>query len=355
MVNRHARHFLLLSRSGAEGSEVACDLISEMQDHGVFIAAPRCDITDEQSVISVFKDASETMPPIKGCIQGSMVLKDGLLESTSAADLHTVLRPKTLGSQYLHRHLPPNLSFFVLLSSIAGMTGSRGQANYAAANTYQDALARHLCSHGNPCLSLNLGSIMSVGFAAEHNLIDGLRRDGFEGVSKATFFALLDYACDPHCAATRDPNTAQLVTGLGAAETLPADHFHSVYWTSKPMFRPLLQLNAVTQGSATTAPSADAVETNFAIQITSAADIAAAKEAVLGALVDWLARLLAVPREEVDVRRAISTFGIDSLIALELRQWVLKELRAEVSVLDIMQAGDIEGLAGIVVRRTKLR
>ena len=60
--------------------------------------------------------------------------------------------------------------------------------NYAAANAFQDAFARSLATLGQPCISLNLGSIMSVGFAAERNLIATLRRSGFEGISKGGSF-----------------------------------------------------------------------------------------------------------------------------------------------------------------------
>jgi hypothetical protein len=62
------------------------------------------------------------------------------------------------------------------LSSISGITGSRAQANYAMANTFQDGVARQLAGEGRACLSLNLGSVLSFGFAAEHDLTASLRR-----------------------------------------------------------------------------------------------------------------------------------------------------------------------------------
>lgn len=236
------------------------------------------------------------------------------------------------------------------------MTGSRGQANYSAANTFQDAFARRLAAAGHLCLSLNLGAITSVGFAAERNLTAALRRDGFEGVSKAEFLALLDWACDPKCAAARDPRTAQLVSGLAGAETLPAPLFQDVYWTSKPMFRPLLRLSALVQGASCSSgkSAAQKDDDDFASRLAGAADAPVAKAAALAALVDRLARLLAVPREDVDPARPIASFGVDSLVALELRQWVGRELRAEMSVFDIMQGASVEELAGKVVGRSAL-
>ena len=238
------------------------------------------------------------------------------------------------------------------------MAGSRGQANYAMANTFQDAFARCLAASGHPCISLNLGSIISVGLAAERNLTRALRQDGFVGMSKAEFFALLEWACDPANPAARDPATAQLVTGLAGAQQLPHDHFRSVYWTSKPMFRPLVQLNAVADGGGSgrsVSGGAETARTSWAAQLRGAEDGMGATEAALAALVDRLARLLAVPTQDIDPAKAVVAFGIDSLIALELRQWVGKELRADTSILDIMQSESVRSLARLVAEKSELR
>ena len=233
------------------------------------------------------------------------------------------------------------------------MTGSYGQANYAAANTFQDAFARHLVATGQPCISLDLGSIMSVGFAAEHNLTSTLRKSGFEGISKFEFFALLGWACDPKCAAARDPRTAHLVCGLASAQTLPSEQFRSVYWTSKPMFQPLLQLNAATHDKGKDSAPSGAQTNDYAALLATAEDADTAKEAALAALISRAA-LLAIPHEDVDPLKPITAFGVDSLVALELRQWIKKHLNADMSVLDIMQSASVEEVAARVVTKSEL-
>ncbi|KAL8891066.1 MAG: hypothetical protein Q9215_001837 [Flavoplaca cf. flavocitrina] len=355
MVGRHARHFLLLSRSGTDNNAAARELIAAMKARGTSILAPRCDITDEYAVKRILEECKQTMPPIKGCIQASMVLKDGLLNRTSASDLHTVLRPKTKGTLNLHKHLPSALTFFVLLSSIASMTGSRGQANYAAANAFQDAFASSIASPHSPCLSLNLGAILSVGFAAEHNLAPALRKDGFEGIGKAEFLALMDRVCDPECPEARDPATAHIVSGLAGAETLPPAHFRNVYWTSKPMFRPLLQVNALTYSQhADDRASAQEEEEEYGVRLAGAKSSDDARGVVLAALVDRLARLLAIPKHDVDIRKPLPAFGIDSLVALELRQWIKRDFRAEMSIFDVVQGSSAVELAEMVMQKTEL-
>lgn len=74
MVDRGARKFISLSRSGAKSKE-AIDLIEEMKSRGVTIAAPPCDISVEDEVSTTLEECKRSMPPIKGCIQASMVLK----------------------------------------------------------------------------------------------------------------------------------------------------------------------------------------------------------------------------------------------------------------------------------------
>ena len=109
----------------------------------------------------------------------------------------SALRPKVAGSWTLHKLLPRNLSFFVLLTSVSGVAGARARANHAAANTYQNALARHRVSLGEKTISLDLGPVLSIGVAADKDLTGALAQDGFRCMTPAVVFALLEYCCDP--------------------------------------------------------------------------------------------------------------------------------------------------------------
>lgn len=79
MASRGARNLILLSRSGV-GSEIAVGLIEELKANGVHAEAPKCDVTSADSLSAVLANCAKTMPPIKGCIQGSMVLRVGCLQ-----------------------------------------------------------------------------------------------------------------------------------------------------------------------------------------------------------------------------------------------------------------------------------
>lgn len=266
-----------------------------------------------------------------------------MFENLTHSDFNAAIKPKVQGSWNLHKHLPPNLDFFVLLSSVAGVTGTRGQSNYAAGNSYQDALARHRVSIGEKAISLNLGAILSIGVAAEKDLSESLDRDGFVGLPKGELFALLDHCCDPSTPLC-SPWSSQILTGLGAIE-----QGRQVYWTQKPLFSiPRHKHNTLKTSDNATAT------TDHAALLKSATSQAAAEDVVLKALKLKLASSLMIPLEDIDEQKPIFAFGIDSLVALEVRYWFQKTLRAQVSVFDIMQAKSLLGLAAVAAGGSEL-
>jgi hypothetical protein len=91
-----------------------------------------------------------------------------MFEQMTYADWTAAVAPKVQGSWNLHEFLPKDMEFFLSISSLTGIFGNRGQANYAAGNTYQDGLARYRKSIGLQASTVDLGSVLSVGFVAEN-------------------------------------------------------------------------------------------------------------------------------------------------------------------------------------------
>ncbi|KAL9609839.1 MAG: hypothetical protein Q9167_005427 [Letrouitia subvulpina] len=353
MADRNARNFVLLSRSG-HSSKSAISLLREMNDRGIKVHAPACDISDEVAVSNVFKRLIFSIPPIKGCIQASMVLKDGLLENTSLSDFTAVLKPKFNGSWNLHLHLPDNLDFFILLSSVSGVTGARAQAAYAAGNTFQNALARHRVSLGHKCISLDLGPISAIGAIAERDLSASLEAIGLQTIGRNQLFALLDYCCDasrPLPSANSNLDESQIITGLGGADKFPPDRLEQIYWTRKPLFSVLRQtIRSCNSAGATPSPSSGPDNVHL-LHVASSA--AAAAEVVTAAIVGKVAQNLNVSDAEIDAQKPIHAYGIDSLVALEVRYWFAKEIGSEVTILEIMQAKSLRALAALAAGRSQ--
>ncbi|KAJ5888153.1 type I iterative polyketide synthase [Penicillium taxi] len=164
LVENGARHLIYLSRSGKSPSNEA--FIQELQAQGcqpVVINGSVSNIEDVEHAIAV------SPKPISGVINLGMVQKPSALSESSYEDWVSVQDPKVKGSWNLHKAFSlAALDFFVVISSITSLCGSIGQASYASANAYLDALIRHRRSLGLPGATLNLGGVGDIGcFARE--------------------------------------------------------------------------------------------------------------------------------------------------------------------------------------------
>ncbi|OKO90826.1 Lovastatin diketide synthase LovF [Penicillium subrubescens] len=158
----------------------------------------------------VIDECTNEMPPIRGVLQCAAVLEDSIYHNMTHVQWRTATRPKMHSSMILHRLLlQHDLRFFVMLSSIAGVVGNRSQANYAAGNTFQDALAHYRRSRGLPAVSIDLGLMLGIGLIAERGGATKLKKWEAVGIREAEFHALLTAA----------------MTGLGVARRCPRSSF----------------------------------------------------------------------------------------------------------------------------------
>ena len=173
-------------------------------------------------------------------------------------DFEAALRPKVQGSWNLHSHLPKGLDFFILLSSLNGILGSRGQSNYGAGNTYEDALAQYRISHGEKAVSLDIGLIDSVGFVAERQeLLNSQLLTGLSAIEEWQLLAVLEYHCDP-ALPLPSPLESQVVVGIETPAALKAKGLDEPYWLSQPICRTLFQMGEnVLSGSSTIERASD--------------------------------------------------------------------------------------------------
>ena len=199
LVTSHgARHLLLTSRRGLS-AEGAAELSEELSRLGASVAVTACDIADRDALAELLSGLRLT-----AVIHAAGTLDDATIQALTPDQLDTVLRPKVNAAWHLHELTRDHdLAAFVLFSSLSGIVGGPGQANYGAANTFLDALAHHRRAQGLPATSLAWGFWASRGGMTAHlgqADLARMRRTGVAALTAEEGLGLFDAAL-----ATRRP------------------------------------------------------------------------------------------------------------------------------------------------------
>ncbi|GAB1316525.1 Lovastatin diketide synthase LovF [Madurella fahalii] len=365
MVSKGARHLVLLSRSGLQhDNAVAADFVRGLRDKGANVYCPPCNIADAASLRQTLEHCREHLPPIKGCIQAAMVLRDGLFENVDHTDWSASLSPKVDGSWNLHEQLPRDLDFFLLFSSVSGIIGSQGQASYAAGNTYQDWLARYRVQQlGERALSINLSLVQGDGFSVEHPELAQqmvLTKHVVE-MSREEMLGLLDHVCNP-AVVNGPPGRCQIIMGLDIPSHALARGMDPPGWMHEPMFANLHRLEMIETGD-DGSQLEDAnfhgavkgqIGPDFVTRVKEAPSVADSADIVCDALLSKLCKALARPLESLDKTQPLHVYGVDSLVAVELRNWFLQSLKVDVAVFEILGGSTCATLARGVAEKARL-
>jgi hypothetical protein len=346
MGTKGAKYILLLSRKGMR-TEGAIEFFEEMTGAGVYIEAPACDIASKAALSQTLELIAQRMPPIKGCIQAAMAIGDALFDTMTYDQWTSALNPKIHGSWNLHTLLPSDLDFFVMLSSISGMIGSSGQASYCTGNTYQDGLAAYRVAQGQKAVSLDLSAMADEGYFTNHQ--DDLEQ--YNQIKKIVLmgqkdlFTILEHYCDPEL------NVETMKSQVAMGFQLPADvksrGEEMTAWMERPLFAHLHQLEPTTTVSTSTSSSPAQAQTDLST-LATAKTRAEATTIITSAIRDKLARVLSRPAEDIDVTKPMHAHGVDSLFAVEFRNWFLK---VDVPIFEILGGGAIEALGGSVAEK----
>jgi zearalenone synthase (highly reducing iterative type I polyketide synthase) len=348
LVENGARHLVFLSRSGATSAN-AHAMIQELNLLGATVKAYACDISDETAMESVIAQCSIDMPPILGAIQSAAVLNDSIYDNMTYEQWQAAIKPKIQGSWLLHQLLPKNLDFFVMLSSIAGVVGNRGQANYAAGNTYQDALASFRRTQGLPAVSVDLGLMLNIGLIAERGGATNLRKWEAVGINEVQFHAIMKAAMVGSFGQRTVPT--QLISGLPTGGIVQKGSLEVPFYFNDPRFS-LLKSKDVDRNET---EDGDTAETDsLPSQLAQSRSIHEASRLIGAALCDRIAKGLQTSSENIDSSKPLHVYGVDSLMAVDIRTWILAHIRAEISLFDVLSSLAIAALATKIAGISKL-
>ena len=235
-----------------------------------------------------------------------------------------------------------------MLGSASGILGNPGQAAYAASNAFLDAFAYYRQSLGLPASTIDIGVVKDVGYVAEQ--IEKINVDKeaqfdflvHDRTEEKELHALVKAAIsdrNPQC------DYRQTITGMKLlpGKTLP-------FWSSDPKVSHILRSVA----SSSTQGSGDDEVAVVRRLLKAATSREKAIQVVCEAIVSKLSAISMTPKEEININKSMDTYGLDSLVAVEVRNWMANELDVNLPLLEFMKINSLMHLAETIVNRSKL-
>jgi len=328
LLERGAGRVVLLGRSAPSPETNAT--IATWREAGADVVVRRADVTQYEEVAAAVRDAG---PSLRGVIHCASVLDDAPIGELSWERFATVMRPKALGAWNLHRATSSTpLDFFVVFSSWASLVGARGGANYTAANLALDSLAHLRRAHGLPALSIDWGAWSEIGWATR--VAGGLPvRPGFAPMSPAQGARALE--------------TALHLTGSAQVAIAPIDWPVLVARAGRSLPSVCADLIA-SYGRSAVAPATSAIAS--LADVLGAASPRSRTAVAVGHLRELAAKALGIEdAATIDPEQPLADLGMDSILAVELRNTVARSLRADVATTLLFDYPTIAALAGFAV------
>ncbi|MFB7716082.1 HAD-IIIC family phosphatase [Nocardia sp. NPDC056100] len=324
------RDLVLVSRRGIDGPG-GHQLRADLENRGVRVRFAQCDITD-RNALAVLLDGL----PLAGVVHAATVLDDSTLGSLTPAQLDTVLRPKVDAAHHLHELTADrDLSIFVLFSAAGGLFGTPGQANYAAANAYLDALALYRRSIGLPAQSLAWGAweVNQTEYMARADL-QRFERAGVRAFSTADGMACFDAALR-----SGDPMLVPLLLDTEVLRREPG----------VPRLLHGLVRRTVRRAVADRSAEDVVAESLFAERLRTVPRAEAVTLAI-AAISEWTGQVLGhAGTAQVSAEANFQSLGLDSLMAIELRNKVREHTGVSVPLGTILAEQNLTDLAGFLV------
>lgn len=312
---------------------------AEMEKKGTTVKLIPMDVTNRADVERVFADLRANSPPIAGVASGAAVFHDATFSEMTHEILEKVMNPKVVGTKNLDEVLgDTKLDFFIVFSSLTSVVGNSGQSNYTAANAYMTGLVGQRRKRGLAATSLDIGSIVGIGYLerASDTAREQLIRNGFMAVSETDLHQLLAEAI--RAGATNSSASPMVTTGcrnVQEGEEFP------VPWIDDPRMQHKVILGehsskAEMAGKKSALPVRD--------QLAGSKSTADALEILKECFAAKLAMISRLADGQVGHDIPLVELGIDSLVAVEVRGWFLKELKTDIPVLKVLGGGTVATL-----------
>jgi len=333
MAKHGAKHLILVSRRGPS-DDAAKAVLAWLAEKNVTVTAVAADLTDAAQVKSLFDKISATCPPLKGILHTAAILDDAPIAELTPERMTRVMRAKALSAWYLHEYTQNDvLDFFVLFSSVSSIIGNARQANYAAANTFLDALAAKRRAAGLAGTSINWGAI-ATGMALNSEEVK--QHLNLMGMNTITVNQAMD--CWAHM---RGAALSQY--GLMNCDWDKWQAFEPAGGNSPRFERLVSQADRKSENALT-----KTCQEIFQLPPEQR------QAGMLHALAGQVAAVLRIPMEKIDSEQSLMNMGIDSLMAAELQALINKAFGVRISTLELMRSPNLAHMAHMLMEKTIL-
>ena len=265
-------------------------------------------------------------------------------ETLNSETYMRIMRPKVHGMWNLHSCLSSHsLDFFVNLASASGTWGGRGQAVYAATSTALGAFAQWRTAQNMPTVTIHIALVSEVGYVAERKeLRESLLKDiATVPISEREMLALVMTAIEGRSSGP------ELYAGFS-----PSGAPTQAVWLSDAKFSHIrLSFMRDAQDERMVASPATV---SLSMLLKRAESVAVVKQLIVGGLTEKLCSLLMLQEEDIDASRPLRDQGLDSLVMVELRNWISKETEVGIGLVEIMEASTLGALAEVMGQKSRL-
>ncbi|GIZ47021.1 hypothetical protein CKM354_001012200 [Cercospora kikuchii] len=317
MLEHGAKHIVLLGRSGSSRPEIA-----ELTQKHPSVRAVACDVASRASLEEAL-ESLDGLPPVRGVIHGALYLRDALLTNTTFDDWQKVSAPKIDAAWHLHE-LFPQLDFFISLASITGVTGNAGQSIYGGTTTFLEAFSAYRREQGLPAISIQLPMIEDAGYALDNGMTRSMRENTGVWLQMPQIEHLIEEAIV--ACKTGQYDEAVRATAFVRDQQSPD---MSAIGERLHMYSALRQQDNAASAMKGSSKYSDA-------------------ESFLPALMERVATLAVMDADEVDPDIDLVEYSLDSLVTVELRNWIRRETGHEVALNQVLTMPNLRALAEFV-------
>ncbi|KAI0383251.1 hypothetical protein F5Y04DRAFT_287431 [Hypomontagnella monticulosa] len=340
MIDHGAKYLAIASRNPAIPPEV----LTHLQRKGATIRIFSLDIASIENLRNVHQEIVSSMPPIAGVANAALVMRDRPFDSISMEELEEGFKPKVIGTQHLDQlFFSAPLDFFILFSSVVSIIGNPAQSSYNAANLFMSTVAAQRRKRGLAASIMHFGMLLGFGFIHEQagpTVESHLRQDDVSAIPEPdlhTIFAQAIISGQPESGLDYE-----IICGLGTQVDTP--------WRSIPRFGHC-RVKGQVRRSEVLRHGQERSTRSIRSSLEGACDSRQSISILKEVIASRLSSALGSPGEDVDEHVELFSLGLDSLVAIELRSWLLRILEVDVPVLKFLSGSSLHDICQDVLSK----